>query len=143
MVNTFSSGLALAGWMVAVSGLWDGGGRVCRANWRAGPISTRPFPACSMIAQSSPSVSSIQSQIGGVEVRIRGVQAQIAEVVESVKAVQSQIVDVAAKIEVTKWHTQPNMHKTWASKYMEWLAAAIVDRRTTDVYEELNRIITY
>ena len=139
----FSWGLALAGWMVAVSGLWVGGGRVCRASWRAGPISTRPFPACSMIAQSSPSVSSIQSQIGGVE----GVQAQIAEVADSVKAVQSQIVDVAAKIEITKiammWHTQPNMHKTWASKYMEWLAAAIVDRRTTDVYEELNRIITY
>jgi hypothetical protein len=40
------------------------------------------------------------------------------------------------------WHMQPNMHKTWASKYMEWLATAIVDRRTTDVYEELNRIIT-
>jgi hypothetical protein len=27
------------------------------------------------------------------------------------------------------WHMQSNMHKTWASKYMEWLAAAIVDRR--------------
>jgi len=40
------------------------------------------------------------------------------------------------------WHMQPSTHKRWASKYMEWLATAIVDRRTTDVYEELNRIIT-
>ena len=47
-------------------------------------------------------VSSIQSQIGAVEVRIEGVQAQIAEVAESVKAVQSQVVDVGAKIEKTE-----------------------------------------
>jgi len=51
---------------------------------------------------SSLPVSSIQSQIGAVEVRIEGVQAQIAEVAESVKAVQSQVVEVSAKIETTK-----------------------------------------
>jgi hypothetical protein len=47
---------------------------------------------------SSLPISSIQSQIGDVEVLIEGVQAQIAEVAESVKAVQIQVVDVAAKI---------------------------------------------
>ncbi len=31
--------------------------------------------------------------------------------------------------------------KTWASKFMEWLAAAIVDDRTADIVDELERVI--
>ena len=95
MVNIFSPCLALVltGWIVAVSGLWAGGGRVCRANWRAAPLLPLPIPARNMILAMNPldsrlPVSSIQSQIGAVEVRIEGVQAQIAEVAESVKRVQ-------------------------------------------------------
>ena len=109
MVNMFTLGwaLLLVGWIVAVSGLWTGGGRVGRARVRAAPLSTRPFPVRSMTLAMSPldsslPVSSIQSQIGAVEVRIEGVQAQIAEVAESVKAVQSQVVEIGAKIETTK-----------------------------------------
>ena len=109
MVNMFTLdwALLLVGWIVAVSGLWPGGGRVGRARVRAAPFSTRPFPVRSMTLamsplDSSPPVSSIQSQIGAEEVRIEGVQAQIAEVAESVKAVQSQVVEVGAKIETTK-----------------------------------------
>ena len=41
-----------------------------------------------------------------------------------------------------RWHLQPTMDKAWASIYMKWLATAIVEYRSTDVYEELNRIIT-
>jgi hypothetical protein len=40
------------------------------------------------------------------------------------------------------WHMQPTMDKAWASIYMKWLATAIVEYRSTDVYEELSRIIT-
>jgi len=109
MVYMFTLGwaLLLVGWIVAVSGLWTGGGRVCRARVKEAPFSTRPFPVRSMTLAMNPldsslPVSSIQSQIGAVEVRIEGVQAQIAEVAESVKAVQSQVVEVSAKIETTK-----------------------------------------
>ena len=109
MINIFSPGLALvlAGWVVAVSGWRVGGGRVCRPNWRVADLPTLPNPARNTILAMSPlgsslPISSIQSQIGAVEVRIEGVQAQIAEVAEAVKAVQSQVVDVAAKIEKTE-----------------------------------------
>ena len=38
MVNIFPGlTMVLAGWIVAVSGLWAGGGRVSRANWRPTP----------------------------------------------------------------------------------------------------------
>jgi hypothetical protein len=109
MINIFSPGLALvlAGWVVAVSGWRVGGGRVCRANWRVADLPTLPNPARNTILAMSPlgsslPISSSQSQIGAMEVRIEGVQAQIAEVAEAVKAVQSQLVDVAAKIEKTE-----------------------------------------
>ena len=109
MVNIFSSdlALALAGWTVAVSASRAGGGRVSRANWRATPLSTRPLPVRSMILAMNPldsitPISSIQSRISAVEVRIEGVQAQIAVVAELVKAVQSQVADVGARIEMTK-----------------------------------------
>ena len=99
--------------MVAVSGLWVGGGRLCRANLRAADLRTLRIPARNAILAMNPldsslprlgvsTSSSIQSQIGVVEVLFERVQAQIAEVAESVKAVQSQIVDVAAKIEKTE-----------------------------------------
>ena len=70
-------------------------------------LSTRPIPARNMILAMNPLVnslpiSSIQSQIGAVEVRIEGLQAQIAEVAESVKEVQRQVVGVGAKIEKTE-----------------------------------------
>lgn len=60
MVNMFTLGwaLMLVGWIVAVSGLWAGGGRVGRARLRAAPSSTRPFPVRSMTHAMSPLDSS-------------------------------------------------------------------------------------
>ena len=109
MVNIFTLGwaTALAGWAIAVSGLWVGGGRVFSADWRAAPRPPRLLPARSMILamnplDSRPLVLSMQSQIAPGEVRITVVQDEIAKVAESLKAVKSQVADVGARIETAK-----------------------------------------
>ena len=59
MVNMFTLGwaLMLVGWIVAVSCLWSGGGRVGRARLRAAPSSTRPFPVRSMVLAMNPQIA--------------------------------------------------------------------------------------
>ena len=59
MVNMFTLGwaLMLVGWIVAVSGVWAGGGRVGRARLRAAPSSTRPFPVRSMVLAMNPQIA--------------------------------------------------------------------------------------
>ena len=59
MVNMFTLGwaLMLVGWIVAVSGLWAGRGRVGRARLRAAPSSTRPFPVRSMVLAMNPQIA--------------------------------------------------------------------------------------
>ena len=37
---------------------------------------------------------------------------------------------------------RPNSQKTWASTYMEWLAAAIIEHHTTNLYDEIQKIVT-
>lgn len=39
------------------------------------------------------------------------------------------------------WHTQRDSSKSWASKFMAWLAAAIVDKRTADITDELEDFV--
>ena len=50
-------------------------------------------------------------------------------------------VDKQAIVNSMMWHMLPGGSKTWASKFMEWLAAAIVDDRTADIVDELERVI--
>ena len=49
--------------------------------------------------------------------------------------------DKQATVNSMMWHMLPNQSKTWASKFMGWLAAAIVDDRTADIVNELEGVI--
>ena len=46
-----------------------------------------------------------------------------------------------ATVNSMMWHMQPDSTKAWASKFMEWLAATIVDERAADLVDELESII--
>lgn len=49
--------------------------------------------------------------------------------------------EVPQTVNSMMWHMLERRSKTWASTFMEWLAAAIIDERTADVVDELEQII--
>ena len=51
------------------------------------------------------------------------------------------VTDKHATVNSMMWHMQPDGSKVWASKFMEWLAAAIIDNRVADIVEELELVI--
>jgi hypothetical protein len=46
-----------------------------------------------------------------------------------------------ASVSSMMWHMLPGGSKSWASKFMEWLAADIVESRNADIVDELERVI--
>ena len=46
-----------------------------------------------------------------------------------------------ATVSSMMWHMLEDGSKMWASKFMEWLAAAIIDDHTSDIVDELERVI--
>lgn len=49
--------------------------------------------------------------------------------------------EVPQTVNSMMWHMLEGRSKTWASTFMKWLAAAIIDERTADVVDELEQII--
>ena len=49
--------------------------------------------------------------------------------------------DMRATVSSMMWHMLGDGSKMWASKFMEWLAAAIIDDHTSDIVDELERVI--
>ena len=49
--------------------------------------------------------------------------------------------EISQTVNSMMWHMLPRRSKTFASKFMEWLAAAIIDERTADIVRELKQII--
>ena len=49
--------------------------------------------------------------------------------------------DMRATVSSMMWHMLEDGSKIWASKFMEWLAAAIIDDQESDIVDELERVI--